>query len=271
MKNPSRKFVELIHATSTKWVNWDPLNEIKVGDYGVINRETGILDKEGNIYEDSDPIIANLAVQHKPLTEDPEDKLILSSVGVMHHELDDAAECGIDGLANASIKGQWKFGPPARRGGLLVMSRPRRSYVPPKVLLKHLVDLPIFKNKVLVTEIVSCPAYSFYLSTPDNDVLELALIGTTPTPPGTAVEGDAEATWKSRNKGGTVRQACDPNGLYNYTPLYILKKIRQKHLLRRESYRPPPENDDLWIDVQEPWEPLDDEGEEEAFDGSISD
>jgi hypothetical protein len=63
-----------------------------VGDYGIIGRESGILEKEGNIYEDSDPTIANLAVQHKPLTGDPDDKLILSSVGVMHHELDDAAE-----------------------------------------------------------------------------------------------------------------------------------------------------------------------------------
>ena len=69
---------------------------------------------------------------------------------------------GVAGLANASIKGQWKFG--SRRGALLVMSRPLSSYVPPKVLLKHLVDIPTFKNKVLVTEVVSCPAYSLYLS-----------------------------------------------------------------------------------------------------------
>jgi hypothetical protein len=63
-----------------------------VGDYGIIDRETGNLQKEGNIYEDSDPIIANLAVQHKPLTGEPDDSLIISSLGVMHHELDDAAE-----------------------------------------------------------------------------------------------------------------------------------------------------------------------------------
>jgi hypothetical protein len=75
-----------------------------------------------------------------------------------------------------------------------------------------------------------------------DDVLELALTGTQSTP----VEGDAEA-WQSQSKGGMFRQACDPNGLYNYTPLYTLKKIRQKHLLRRESPVPPPEDDDLWV------------------------
>ena len=79
----------------------------------------------------------------------------------------------------------------------------------------------------------------------DDDVLELALTGKTPTPPDAAVKGDAEATWWTRNKGGMFREACDPNGSNNYTPLYILKKLRQKHLLRRESPVPDPEDDDL--------------------------
>jgi len=264
LKNPSRKFVELIHATSTKWTNYDPLNQIKVGDYGIINRESGILQKEGNIYEDPDADIANLAIQHKPLTGDPGEPLILSSIGVIQQELDEDADCGIDGFASASIKGQWKFGP--KRGAVLLVSRPRSTHVPPKVLLKHLIDFPVFKNKVLVTEVISCPAYSLYLSNPDEDVLELALTGT-----GTANGGDAEAAWKGHNKGGIVQQACDPNGSYKYAPLYILKKLRTKHLLRRESPRPPPVDDDLWMDCQEPWEPLDDDGDEEAFDGTVSD
>ena len=63
-----------------------------MGDYGIIDRETGGLQKEGNIYEDSDPTIANLAVQHKPVTDDPEESMMLSSLGVMHSELDVAAE-----------------------------------------------------------------------------------------------------------------------------------------------------------------------------------
>ena len=70
---------------------------------------------------------------------------------------------GVAGLANASFKGQWKFG--SRCGALLIMLQPRSSYIPPKVLLKHLVDIPKFKNKVLVTEVASCPAYCLYLST----------------------------------------------------------------------------------------------------------
>ena len=61
------------------------------------------------------------------------------------------------------------------------------------------------------------------------------------------------------------RQACYPNGLYNYTPSHCK--------LRRESPVPGPEDDDLWVfkfvsvfrrDA------LNEDGEEEAFDRSVS-
>jgi len=268
MKNPSRKFVELIHATSSKWANWDPPHQIKVGDYGKLGRETGMFEKEGNIYEDLDPTIANLAVLHKPLTGAPDDRVIISSAGVTHHELNVAAEYGIVGLANASIRGQWRFG--TRRGALLIMDRPLSSYLPPQKLLKHLVGIPIFKHKVLVTEVISCPAYTLYLSTANSEAIELALIGTTPTPPGITVGANVGTSWWSRNMSGMFRQASDPNGSYNYTPLYILKKIRPEHLLRRDSPVPDPEDDDLWVDVHAPWDPLDEDGDEEPYDGSVS-
>ena len=91
---------------------------------------------------------------------------------------------------------------------------------------------------------------------------------------------------------GLCRYACDPNGSYGYTPLYMLKKIRKKGLLRRESPIPDPEDDDLWVFKNRlsivhygvfiyPYiggsmsrshgNPLDDDGEEEAFDDSVSD
>ena len=53
------------------------------------------------------------------------------------------------------------------------------------------------------------------------------------------VGGDAEANWQSQSKGGMFQQACDPNGLYNYTPSHCM--------LRRESPVPNSEDDDLWV------------------------
>lgn len=45
-----------------------------------------------------------------------------------------------------------------------MMDKPQMSYIPPKVFLKQLVDNPILKDKLLVTEVFSCPAYCLYLS-----------------------------------------------------------------------------------------------------------
>ena len=103
MKNPSRKFIDLIRDVSSKWANWDPPNQIKVsifrspsggtqlhyhsqvGDYGTINKETGQFEVDGNIYED--PSIVNLTAAHPPLQTCPENSFIASSSGVKRHEL----------------------------------------------------------------------------------------------------------------------------------------------------------------------------------------
>jgi hypothetical protein len=45
------------------------------------------------------------------------------------------------------------------------MARPRRSAIPPDVILDKLAAIPALKEKALVTGIVTCPAYSLYLST----------------------------------------------------------------------------------------------------------
>ena len=65
------------------------------------------------------------------------------------------------GLADASIKGRWEFG--SKRGALLIMAKPRSSYIP-QTLLRLLIDIPALKDKSIVTEVISCPAYSLYLS-----------------------------------------------------------------------------------------------------------
>jgi len=82
----------------------------------------------------------------------------------------------------------------------------------------------------------------------DKDVIDVALVATAPTPSAATVDGESGATWWTQNISGEFRNACDRNGSYSYTPLYMLKKIRKKGLLRRES----PfliENDDLWVTV----------------------
>jgi hypothetical protein len=75
-KEASRKYVDLIKGASSKWPNWDPpktinvselrpngevafserltLSNVEAGDFGYINKETGIFEKEGSIYQHDD-------------------------------------------------------------------------------------------------------------------------------------------------------------------------------------------------------------------------
>ena len=55
-----------------------------------MDRETGNFQKEGNIYENK--TIAYLTDEHKPLTGAPDNKLIISSAGVIHRELNVGAD-----------------------------------------------------------------------------------------------------------------------------------------------------------------------------------
>jgi len=269
MKNPARKYVDLILAASGKWAHWNPPDKLKVGDYGTVDKETGQFQKDGNIYKEV--TTASLAALHPPHSGTPENTIVISSRGVKHRDLILGAEVNATGIAEASIKGQWKFG--TKRGALLIIARPRSTYVPPKVLLKLLVDVPALQDKLLVTEVVSCPAYSLYLSSANNDILDVALLGSLPVPvaPAVAAGGKIGASWWSQGASGLFRDACDPSGSLSYTPLCTLKKIRRKGLVRRESPVPDPEDDDLWVDAQEPWSTLDDDGEEEVYEDTYFD
>jgi len=173
----------------------------------------------------------------------------------------------VAGLAEASIKGQWAFG--SKRGALLIMAYPRSSHIPQGTVLEHLAKLPILKDMVLITEVFSCPAYSLYSSSGselplylpfnlidcatrrlDSEVLDLALVGSSPLPhtPGVTVGGGIEGKWWVQNTTGLFRSAREPHGRDDYTPLYMLKEIRKKRSFfssRRGETEPEPEGDDL--------------------------
>jgi hypothetical protein len=68
-----------------------------------------------------------------------------------------------EGIAEASIKGQWLF-ERGKRGAILIMHSPRQIYIPPKVVLEPLYKVDKLIDKYLVTNIHVCSAYSMYLS-----------------------------------------------------------------------------------------------------------
>ncbi|KAJ7659221.1 hypothetical protein DFH06DRAFT_1195307 [Mycena polygramma] len=262
MKYASRKYIDLILEASSKWASWDPPHSIKVGDYGTIDKDTGRFEKDGNVYED--PETKELCKEYPPEILAPERDVVFSSQAEQGRDfvLGPAVDIGI---AEASIKGEWKF-KTGKTGALLVMARPRSTSIvsnSANALLKKLVDVPLLKTKYLVTETMACHAYSLYLSTKSEDKVSLALVAKTPIPaaPFVSAGGEISCAWWKETGGGVFRHGCDLPDKYSFTPLVMLKRVRKK---RMGSYRgaPPPEAEELWEDVECPWRPLDEEGEE---------
>ncbi|KAJ7025922.1 hypothetical protein C8F04DRAFT_1126770 [Mycena alexandri] len=268
MKYASRKYIDLIQAVSSKWASWDPPHPIKVGDYGTVDKDTGRFEKDGNIYDD--PAIAALSLDHQPETLAPDEKIIFTSQTENSSEFKLSPEVKIPGIAEASIKGQWKF-KTGKRGALLAMAQPRSSkFSSENVLLKRLVDRPELKDKYLVTETVSCHAYSLYLSSKSDDTVSLALVATTPIPvaPLVSAGGEVGGSWWSKTGSGVFRHGCAPQGTYSFTPLFVLKQVRKKSGFPYREHAEEDNSDD-WETVNTPWWPLDEDGEEEVFEDTV--
>jgi len=268
----SRKYVDLILETSSKWANWDPPIPVEVGTYGTINKYSGALDREGNIYSEEfrkvfEEQCPDLDIDnYKPVVAPPEKSYIVYSKGVQQSSFGAEASVDVLNLASASIKAEWNF-PKKDRGALLVMHSPRQTHIPIDTILKHLYDVPELKDKYLVTDIFSCPAYSLFLSNKSGEKLQLALTGSLPVPivPGVSAGGSNSLSWYTNIETSLMRTAVHPEGEYAYVPLYSLKRRRPPiwERILRDAVPVPPVGDDFWIDVQQPWDPLDEDGEED--------
>jgi hypothetical protein len=75
--------------------------------------------------------------------------------------------------------------------------------------------------------------------------MDVALMGAVPANPAVTAGGGIEASWWNQNTTGVFRCACDSTGSHRYTPLYLLKDIRRKGILRRNSPAPELEGDEL--------------------------
>uniref|UniRef100_A0A8H7XTA0 Uncharacterized protein n=1 Tax=Psilocybe cubensis TaxID=181762 RepID=A0A8H7XTA0_PSICU len=270
----SRKFIDLIWQATAKWASWDPGYEIKVGDYGKIDKATGVFEKKGNIYVNTeiftDENVRKVVLDNPPKYAPRDDQYIATSSNVKRTELKLEPNVNVVGLAEAAIKGEWTFG--SKRGALLVMAQPRSVYIPHGMLLEHLVKVKALEDMHLVTEVFSCPAYSLYLSSGNDDVVKLALLGSAPIPhvPGVSAGARVGIEWWSQFTTGLFRHGREPQGEDSFTPLYMLKEIRKKGWFKRGLPPPVYEGDDLsWEAIEPPWEHLDEEGNEDTFEDTV--
>jgi hypothetical protein len=142
------------------------------------------------------------------------------------------------------------------------MHNPRQIYIPPNAVLGPLYKVDKLIDKYLVTSIHVCPAYSMYLSDKSGNKVSLALVAQAP-----AAGATAGVTWWADAQTGIHRKACDETGSYTFTPLFSLRRpIKRNRRWIRDTIRPDPEGDELWYNDTTPWDPLDEDGEEDEFD-----
>lgn len=283
MKYESRKFIDLIQRATSKWANWDPPRKIAVGDYGTIINETGEFDWEGNIYSSHfqeqlksskyEFIIdlADPALQPNE-QEAKDDHFIVKSWGVATKEANTSTEIAVPGVVNVALKLDVQFDGD-KPAAVLIMHKPKYSSLPNDERITRLLkSMPhILKGKYIVTEVISCAAYMMHLSDQRAEKFSVTLKAVGPVAPLVNAGGAASFTWSSEAAYGLSRQGCDPAS--QYMPLYRLKKPRTKFWEWLGAGRGDEKSDDAidrWEDVDPPWNPLDDEGEEyEIYDAEM--
>lgn len=268
MKYESRKFIDLILGVTSKWTNWDPPRPISVGDYGMINNETGEFEWEGNLYKTTNTFGINMMDPelHPVEQEGGDDKYIVKSWGVSTKEVNVSAEADVPGGVKVALKVNFQFDS-RKPAAALVMYKPRYISLPKDeriiMLLKSRPD--VLKGKYVVTEVISCAAYMMYMSNQMTENFSVSLKTTGPVLPAVDAGGAAGFTWSAETVCGLYREGSDSTA--KYMPLYRLKKPRHKFWLPFGQRGDQPIDDaiDKWEDVDPPWDPLDDEGEEDEI------
>ncbi|KAI0004612.1 hypothetical protein BJV74DRAFT_763147 [Russula compacta] len=260
-ENAQRKYIDLIYDAVSKWPNWAPPRKIHAGDFGVVDKKTGDLIVEGNIYTHRET--KEIASNHRTVQGADVDQYQIHSYEVQGLDLKADAGVTIPTGQGLVFKSRWQFS--SKRGAILLMHLPLMTRVPDE-FLQHALELPILKGKKLVYEVWECPGFYMYLSNRSSEHVTISLHANVPTPgaPGVTVQPSSTFSWSAEGSTG-VRQYAYRDGLA-FTPLFSLRTIK-KSLLRRtgkpmerkyEKFR--------WVDADVPWKDLNEEGETEPED-----
>jgi len=278
----SRKFIDLILTATSRWANWNPSGEIKVGDYGKINKETGEFVWEGNIYSThfqdqlnqlslpfdmNDPQLQSVAI-----TEGDQDFIVCSN-GKFEKVGDAGPQVGIQDIASVTLRVNFKFN--QKIGAGLAVYRPQISSLPKDERITNLLKArsDVLKGKYLVTEVMSCRAYALVMSNQKGEEISASLSASGMPIPGITLSGGASMRWTSDAVHGLWRSGSHAEAIFR--PLYTLRQPRRNFWERVANRGEIAASDRVenWHYVrQPPWDPLTEDGEEDvvydaAFEG----
>ncbi|KIK68738.1 hypothetical protein GYMLUDRAFT_92240 [Collybiopsis luxurians FD-317 M1] len=258
----SRKFIDLLlQVTNNKWTNIDANKEIKVGDFGQIDRATGEFQIEGNLYANPDTVVKMSSHPLRQTVSTQFEKYV--SQGVKEISLSSSVNAKVQPIVDAEFEGKFEF--KKKRGGILVLKSPRIQSMQgfPTSLLLDDEFKSILKDRVVCTDVVSCPSFCLYLASGSDHQFTLSLKTDVPVPvaPGVQVGGGVQTDWKAENAQGLMKKGTSDKGEYVFFPLYSIKRVnwgRVSTVLRGQE-----EDDASWlVDAEIPWLDLDDDGEE---------
>jgi len=267
----SRKFVDLILSATSKWANWDPPKIIKVGDYGTLSRETGEFLREGNIYSENFLSLLDRSkmktwidlqeASFQPEVSKGDHQLIITSSGAHATHAQVTADVDVPSQAHAGLR--INFGFSKKGGAVLALYQPKHSSFPNDDRLAALLKAAhkAVKDRLFVTEVISCPAYMLAMSREKSENISASLSAAVVNPLATGSAG-AGLAWTSDRVNGIYRSGSD--GIF--TPLYKLSQPRRGFwsFLSPIGHRgDASEGDTLqWESVRTPWDRLDDDGNE---------
>jgi hypothetical protein len=252
--NAQRKFIDLINEATFKWANWDPPKVIQIGDFGTIDKATGELKVEGNIF--THPQIKHIAQAYPAYEARETDLYQINSLQVKRLDTPTEVGAATDAADDQGVvlKTRWQFN--TKRGAILLMHRPRLICVPDG-FFDEKFDLPLLKRKVVVEQVYNCPGFYMYLSNKASEQVSVSLrantFPNTATPSG-STESALAVGWKADGSTGVCQQAFREDAVY--TPLFRLKSLGRRHW-RRDGITPMIEK---WEVTYIPWGILDEDG-----------
>jgi len=259
-KLASRKFIDLIWRTSSKWAVWDPpSNGINLGDYGRLNKDTGAFERRGNIY--TNPEFADFLGSPDPqgeLIDNTDEVICIASRNAKSVSVEAEAAADVQ-VAQAAFQAGWKFKDSS--GAVLVAHKPRQHCLPQDIDLERLTKE--LNGQYLVTSVTVCPAYALYLATKDDSDISFALRVEAPVPAAPVVTGpNVKAKWYNRHGAGLYREGIKEKEVF--TVLYDLRICRRKGWLRDSPQPGDGSPESRLHQAYPPWTMLDDEGVEQA-------
>ncbi|KZP33699.1 hypothetical protein FIBSPDRAFT_847647 [Athelia psychrophila] len=263
----------MFHTTG-KWANWELAKEIRVGDYGHVDRKTGAFEKYGNIYDEN--LIPNKTDEDNIVPGEPLNYWKVSTDTARECNFSAGPDINLAGTMGVALTGTWEFS--GKRGAVLLMHLPQLYQIPNNKLLNRLIDVKELQGKYIVSDAYTCPASSLYLSGKsdkqvtfnlhaDVDPSVAALAAGVPIGMGSGIK----AGWSASNATGMHQSAGNAKSITGrYTPLFTLKKRRWLANWRGRPEEVIPEGGDRWEDIYLPWGPLDEDGND-ALEGSGDD